>query len=97
MGAGGVPNRNIEVIYGRYGDLPVRGAKPNSRYDLYVDGKMVQCRWFDAYGKVVRNRDYEHQNAHNNHKFPHDHIWFWDKGKPIRSKDGYEPDYKNYN
>lgn len=31
MGAGGVPNRTIEIIEGRNGDLPVRGAKPNSR------------------------------------------------------------------
>lgn len=33
MGAGGVPNRTIAIIEGRNGDLPVRGAKPNSRYD----------------------------------------------------------------
>lgn len=46
MGAGGVPNRTIEIIEGRNGDLPVRGAKPNSRYDLYVNGQKIQSRWY---------------------------------------------------
>ena len=37
MGAGGVPNRTIERVDGKRkrGDLPISGAKPNSRYDLY--------------------------------------------------------------
>ena len=39
MGAGGVPNRAIELISGRHGDLPTRDAKPNSRYDLYENGE----------------------------------------------------------
>lgn len=38
MGAGGVPNRAVENIYGKRGDLPTKGAKPNSRYDLYFEG-----------------------------------------------------------
>ena len=42
MGAGGVPNRTCEIIDGRPGDLPICGAKPNSRYDLYVKGKRYQ-------------------------------------------------------
>lgn len=42
MGAGGVPNRTCEIIDGRPGDLPICGAKPNSRYDLYVKGKNIR-------------------------------------------------------
>lgn len=73
MGAGGVPNRTIEIIEGRNGDLPVRGAKPNSRYDLYINGQKIQSRWYDRNGKAIRNRDFTHQDAHRNHNFPHDH------------------------
>ena len=66
IGAGEVPNRTIVVINGNRGDLPTSGAKPNSRYDLYVNGEKIQNRWFDEKGRVVRNRDYNHQNAYNN-------------------------------
>lgn len=52
MGAGGVPNRTIVKIDGRSGDLPTKGAKPNSRYDLYEYGKKKQSRWFDENGKA---------------------------------------------
>jgi len=37
MGAGGVTNRTIIRVNGRPGDLSTSGAKPNSRYDLYVN------------------------------------------------------------
>lgn len=96
MGAGGVPNRTIERIDGRRGDLPVEGAKPNSRYDLYVDGKKVQSRWYDSDGNVVRNRDYDHQNAHNNHDFPHDHNWDRIGDRLVRDKNPIEPDYDSF-
>lgn len=96
MGAGGVPNRTIVRIDGRSGDLPTRGAKPNSRYDLYENGKKIQSRWFDENGNVIRNRDYKHQDAHNNHTFPHDHKWIWNKGFPKRNPDNLEPDYENF-
>ena len=97
MGAGGVPNRTIERVDGRFGDLPSRGAKSNSRYDLYVNGERVQSRWFDNLGRVIRNRDYKHQDAHNNHFFPHDHQWDWGKGYPNRNPENLEPDYGKYN
>lgn len=61
--------RIIERIDGKRGDLPTSGAKPNSRYDLYVNGEKIQSRWFDSEGNVVRNRDYDHKNAHHNHFF----------------------------
>jgi len=97
MGAGGVTNRGIYIIDGRSGDLPTERAKPNSRYDLYVDGKKIQSRWFDKEGKVKRNRDFEHQNTLKNHIFPHDHNWLWRNGKPYRLKDNLKPDYEHYN
>lgn len=96
MGAGGVPNRTIVRIDGRRGDLPVCGAKPNSRYDLYINGKLIQSRWYDENGNVVWNRDYDHQNTHNNHEFPHDHYWKWVNGRAIRSKENLKPNYELY-
>ena len=97
MGAGGVPNRTIEIIEGRNGDLPVRGAKPNSRYDLYVNRQKIQSRWYDGNGKAIRNRDFTHQDAHRNHNFPHDHNWRWINNKAIRIADNLEPDYERFN
>lgn len=97
MGAGGVPNRGVESIVGRSGDLPTSGAKPNARYDLYVNGKKIQSRWFDDNGYAIRNRDYKHQNAHNNHYFPHDHTWTWIGDNGRRSKEPLPPDFINYN
>lgn len=97
MGAGGVPNRSVYRVEGRHGDLLVKNAKPNSRYDLYVNGNKVQSRWYDSNGNAIRNRDYMHQDAHNNHVFPHDHIWNWNNGFPARGREGIEPDYNNYN
>ena len=55
MGGGGVPSGGVTPVYGRRGDLPKSG-KPNSRADLYVDGKKVQSRWYDHEGRVIRNR-----------------------------------------
>lgn len=96
MGAGGVPNRTIEIVDGRSGDLSIRGAKPNSRYDLYVNGVKIQSRWYDKFGNAVRNRDFIHQNPHNNHYFPHDHMWNWVDVKLVRSIEFVESDYKNF-
>ena len=39
MGVWGVPNRTIIRVDGRSGCLPTENAKPNSRYDLYENGK----------------------------------------------------------
>lgn len=95
MGAGGVPNRTIERINARSGDLPTKSTKPNSRYDLYVNGIKIQSRWYDNNCRAIRNRDYAHQDSNNNHIFPHDHIWDWTKSKP-RLPTNLEPDYENY-
>lgn len=96
MGAGGVTSRITERIDGRYGDLPVRDADENARYDLYVDDEKVQSRWYDDEGKVVRNRDYYHQDPKGDHSFPHDHNWDWNDGKPYRNPTNLKPDYDTY-
>ncbi len=96
MGSGGVPNRTIVRIDGKRGDLPTSGAKPNSRYDLYVNGEKVQSRWFDSNGNVTRNRDFNHQDSHYNHTFPHDHEWSWENGFPQRNPENLEPDYESF-
>ncbi len=96
-GAGGVPNRTVERVDGRSGDLPTKGAKPNARYDLYINGEKIQSRWFDEKGNVVRNRDYIHQNTFHDHFFPHDHGWEWINGCPKRAVDGAEPDFERFN
>lgn len=93
MGSGGVPNRTIVRIDGRPGDLPTKNVKPNSRYDLYYNGKKIQSRWFDKNGKVVRNRDISHQDPFGNHTFPHDHIW----SDGVRISENLTPDYENFN
>lgn len=92
MGAGGRTNRSKEVSYERSLE---RIGKPNSRTDRYKDGKKVQSRWYDVNGRAERNRDYEHQNAHENHFFPHDHTWDWSKNPP-RGREPLPPDYINY-
>lgn len=97
MGAGGVPNRTIKIVNGKRGDLPTSGAKTNSGCDLYVNGEKVQSRWFDSKGNVIRNRDYNHQNAHNNHEFPHDHNWSWDNGYPQRNRENLKPNFDIFN
>lgn len=93
MGSGGVPNRGIEISYER--SLKPTG-KPNTRIDRYKNGKLVQSRWYDKDGKAERNRDYEHQDAHNNHTFPHDHTWDWSKDPPS-NPEPLSPDYGKYN
>lgn len=95
MGGGGVPSGGVTVKHGRRGELDT-DTVPNSRQDLYVNGKRVQSRWFDHEGKVIRNLDYDHQDAHHNHEFPHDHHWVWKNGHPIRNTQWVEPDYIRY-
>lgn len=108
MGAGGIPSGGVVKVIGRRGDLPIVTSHINSRYDLYVDGTKVQSRWFDANGLAVRNRDFDHQDAHKNHDFPHDHSWraegtYIDRHGQIRIRlirddepDPSGPDYVNF-
>lgn len=85
MGGGGEMSGGTYVVNGRYGDFPVRNAKPNSRYDLYVNGVLVQSRFFDYEGKATYNKDYHHQDSHSNHEFPHTHSWTWKNGIPYQN------------
>ncbi len=96
MGAGGVPNRTIERIDGRSGDLPTRSVKPNSRYDLYINNKKTQSRWFDENCRVIRNRDYKHQDPLKTHYFPHDHKWTWIGNTAKRDPNFVELDFENF-
>ena len=43
MGGGGVPSGGVTIKYGKRGDLDTEFT-PNSRQDLYVNGKKVQSR-----------------------------------------------------
>lgn len=95
MGGGGVPSGGVTIKHGRRGDLDTEHT-PNSRQDLYVKGEKVQSRWFDHEGKVIRNRDYYHQDAHHTHIFPHDHEWKWKDGRPFRIAQWEEPDHTRY-
>ena len=94
MGAGGASSGGTYVYRNasRLDDI----GKPNSRADLYKDGKLKQSRWYDCEGKAVHNRDYFHQNPKGNIRFPHDHIWDWSTGKGERSKGHDLPPDPNY-
>ena len=95
MGGGGVPSGGVTIKYGKRGDFDTEFT-PNSRQDLYVNGKKVQSRWFDYKGKVIRNRDYDHQDAHHTHIFPHDYDWVWKDNRPIRDTQWVDPDFIRY-
>lgn len=60
-----------------------REGKRRTRTDLYIDGVLVQSRWYNFRGDAIWERDHIHQDAHDNHKFPHDHMWrrMWNKKK----------------
>lgn len=70
---------NVKKIFGVYGRSikAIENEKPNSRTDFYDEktGKLLQQRWYDSNGRTVLDRDWDHNNSHNNHKFPHDHHW----------------------
>ena len=56
----------------------IEGCIPNSRTDYYdeVTGKLLQQRWYDAEGKAIWDRDWDHGDKQQ-HTFPHDHYWSW--------------------
>ena len=97
MGAGGIPSGGVIKVYSEHQGLPSKTEHINSRYDLYVDGRRKQSRWFNHNGIVVRNRDYFHTDNKGDHTFPHDHDWKIANGEPIRISTNSEPDYEHYN
>ncbi len=90
MGAGGVPSGGVAI----YHDLPKLNeyGKPNSRADLYKNGRLKQSRWYGPDGRATRNRDYFHGGEM---EFPHDHKWDWNINPP-REKKHLSPDYENF-
>ena len=94
MGAGGASSGGTYVYHNLKKLKPT--GKPNSRSDLYVNGKLKQSRWYDYEGKAVRNRDYFHQNSGNLYTFPHDHNWGLVNGQWTRIKSHIEPDYVRF-
>ena len=94
MGAGGIPNRSVEITHAR--SLKII-HKPNMKVNrLNEYGELIQSRWYDNEGKAVRNRDFKHQDSHKNHFFPHDHSWTWDNDIGHRNKKPLVTDYKNF-
>lgn len=91
MGAGGVPNRGVEITEAN--SLEKTGH-PNSKVLRYKNGKLKQARWYDNEGRAIRNRDYAHSGTMD---FPHDHDWDCSSGEAIRGEEHLQPDYKNYN
>lgn len=56
---------------------------PNSRTDLYKNGKLFQQRWYGPDGRAARNRDHNnHGNPKEHPNVPHDHPWDWEKSPP---------------
>ena len=74
-----------EPIYGPFGKniKDIEGCPPNSRTDYYdeITGELLQQRWYDAEGKAIWDRDWNHNDSNNTHTFPHDHYWGWEKNK----------------
>ena len=85
------PSGGVKIIYGPYREniKKISGETPNSRTDYYdeVTGKLLQQRWYDAEGKAVWDRDWDHPDPKGNHKFPHDHSWDYSKKDPRQKTD----------
>ncbi len=97
MGAGGLPSGGVLKVDSEHKGLLKKVEHINSRYDLYVDGRRKQSRWYDSNGVVVRNRDYFHSDPKGDHKFPHDHRWEQVNGNTVRISTNLDPDYEHYN
>lgn len=72
-------------VYGKFGrNISDRFGTPNSRTDFYDEQtrQLLQQRWYGPDGLAIWDRDWEHNNPKNNHKFPHDHPWDWNQKIP---------------
>ena len=94
MGGGGATSGGT-FVFTKARKLEPTG-KPNSRGDLYKNGRLKQSRWYDYEGKAICNRDYFHQNPKGDTAFPHDHIWEWINGEGTRSNGHDLPPDPNY-
>lgn len=78
------PSGGIKTQLGKIGSLKAYGD-PNTRIDLYNienPNELLQQKWYDSNGRAEMNRDWEHSNKGEEHKFPHDHPWDWTKKNP---------------
>ncbi|MDF9825384.1 hypothetical protein M2475_001839 [Breznakia sp. PF5-3] len=71
----------------KYGDshdnLDTKG-EPNSSTDLYDKNtkELLQRRFYDENGNVIKDIDFKHNDPNNNHIFPHEHYLDWTKNPP---------------
>lgn len=79
------PSGGIE----RFDDIPSleEKGKPNSRADLYKNGKLIQSRWYGPNGLAERNRDFtDHGNSKQHPNVPHDYPWIGEKSRQGKKK-----------
>lgn len=80
------PSNGKIDVFGKYGRSikDIESSVSNIRVDYYDEktGKLLQQRWYGKDKKAIWDRDWDHQDAHDNHKFPHDHPWDYTKKKP---------------
>ena len=68
-------------------NLSMRG-EPNSVTQSYVDGALVQERYYDSDGYAYLDIDYsDHGNPKTHPTVPHQHHITWRNGKPRRGRD----------
>ena len=64
------------IVVDSYKDLPSynRPGKPNTRYQIYRNGRLHRDRFTDKDGKPTKDVDWEGTEDHGL-GFPHDHYW----------------------
>ena len=72
-------------VYRRSGEFP-KTSTPNSSQDLYNKGtgELLQRRFYDSNGNMIKDIDFLHGDGSGVHTFPHEHYWEWVNGIPIR-------------
>lgn len=77
----GQPRTNHKVVSDK-SSLPATRQPPNSSADLLKkDGSVKQRRYYDEDGRAEMDIDFDHTDD-NTHKFPHIHLWDWNKEPP---------------
>lgn len=61
-----------------------RQYKPNYSLDIIRNGILIRRNFYDEFGELEQEIDYEHQDTNGRHIFPHIHVWFEDgRSAPI--------------
>lgn len=79
------PSGGINSLYGPYRhNIDEIIGTPNSRTNYYDEEtkKLLQQRWYGPDGRAIGDRDWDHSDLNDSHKFPHDHPWDWSKKRP---------------